>query len=195
VLAQAPAALIAAYPGLDTTRIVAVEPWPSLNNRDEADGIADALELIDSDGLPVDHASYSAAGVPAGVPVDRGDDGRWRAALDPAGSPLAAPRAPAAIRGAFALLRARLGPGQQTARVAWDLPWREARIRIDAYDLAGERAGLLLGDTAVAARGERDLAAGELGPGLYVLVLEARAETGGGSLRATQTLRVAGSAP
>ena len=195
VLAQRRDLLVAAHPALDTARIVAVHPWPSLNNTDDAGGIADILDLADASGLPVDRAAYSAAGVPAGVTVERGADGRWRAALDPAGTPLAPAREPAVVRGAFAVLSPRLHAGAPSARVAWALPWREARIRIDAYDLAGDRAGALLAETAVAARGERDLAATGLGPGLYVLVLEARATVGSGSLQATQLLRVEGRSP
>jgi hypothetical protein len=195
VLTQDRVALNAVFPALDTSRVVVLHPWPSLNNSDDATGVADVVALHDVDGLPADRAAYSAAGIPSGVPVERDLDGRWRAALDPSGTPLAPRRPPAAIPGAFAVLRPRLRLGESAARVAWALPWREARIRIEAYDLAGDRARVLLPDTPVASRGERDLPASDLGPGLYVLVLDARPVSGPGALQATQTLRVEGRAP
>jgi len=190
VLAQDPAALLAAYPGLDAARVVETKPWPTLNNTNDDAGIADALELLDPDALPSDQVAYSAAGVPAGVPLERGRDGRWRTAIDPAGTPLAPPRELPALGGAFAVVGPRIGPGTHVVRVAWSLPWQSARIRIDAYDLAGARIAGLMADTDVPGRGESDVPVDPLGPGLAVLVLRARAPTGDGSLEATRVVRV-----
>lgn len=195
VLVQHRDPMLAAFPALDTSRIVTLSPWPSLNNSDDEGGIADAVELSDSESLPADHAAYSATGVPAGVPLDRGSGDKWRAALDPMGTPLAPPLKPRRINGSFALLAPRLRAGSAVTRVAWALPWNEAHIRIDAYDLMGDRVAALLGDTEVAGRGERDLATGALSAGFYVLAFEARPQAGSGSVTATSTLRIEGSAP
>ena len=195
VFVQYREAWMASYPRLDTTRVVALAPWPSLNNSDDGGGIADAIELDDASGLPADHGAYSAAGVPAGVPLERGSDGHWRAALDPLGTPLAPPRKPAPIAGVFALLAPRLPAGVTTTRVAWALPWREARIRIDVYDLAGDHIAALLGDTPVAGRGERDVAIATLGAGCYVVAFEGRPQAGPGTATATRTLRIEGAGP
>ena len=195
VLVQHRDLMIAAFPVLDTSRVVTLSPWPSLNNSDDSGGIADAVELSDTEALPADHAAYSAAGVPSGVPLDRGSGDKWRAALDPLGTPLASPLKPRSISGSFALLAPRLRAGTASTRVAWALPWSEARIRIDAYDLMGDRVAALLGDTEVAGHGERDLATAALGAGFYVLAFEARPQAGSGSVTATSTLRIEGYAP
>jgi hypothetical protein len=178
VLAQDPAALVAAYPGLDAARVVETKPWPALNNTNDDSGVADALELLDPDALPSDQVAYSAAGVPAGVPLERGHDGRWRTAIDPAGTPLAPARELPALGGTFAVVGPRIAAGTHAVRIAWSLPWESARIRIDAYDLAGARIAGLLADTDVPGRGESDVAVDPLGPGLAVLVLRARALSG-----------------
>src|SRR6185295_16852277 len=59
VFAQDRDALLAAQAELDPARIVAVHPWPSLNNSDDMDGVADVLELRDAEGLPCDRPAYS----------------------------------------------------------------------------------------------------------------------------------------
>ncbi len=188
LLAQDPTRLAARYPGLDTARVVRVHPWPALNNSDGKDGIADGVTLRDADGLPSDAMSYSAAGVADGVPLERDPDGRWRASLDPNGSPLAPEAEPTPIRGRFALARARLPSGTANVHVAWSLPWA-ARVRVDAYELDGGWAGELLDDSDAPARGERDLAVAGLSPGLHVLVLHAVDHAGHGAVDASQLLR------
>ena len=190
VLAQDRAALVAAYPGLDAARVVETKPWPALNNTNDDSGVADALELLDPDGLPSDQVAYSAAGVPAGVPLERGHDGRWRTAIDPAGTPLAPARELPALGGTFAVVGPRIAAGTHAVRIAWSLPWESARIRIDAYDLAGARIAGLMADTDVPGRGESEVAVDPLGPGLAVLVLRARALSGAGALEATRVVRV-----
>ncbi len=192
LLAQDPAALLLAYPRLDTARVAAVTPWPSLNNTNAADGIADVVELGDAESLPSDRVAYSAAGVPAGVPVERSNDDRWRAAADPAGTPLESPRVPPAIGGAFAVLTPRPAWGTTSVRIAWALPWPSALVRIDAYDLSGARIASLLPETDVAGRGESTLGVGPLGPGLAVLVLRADSPARDARITASQVVRVPG---
>jgi hypothetical protein len=93
VLAQHRERLLAAHPALDSTRVLDAAPWPSLNNTNAADGVADVLTLAELDGTPCDQVAYSAAGVPPDVPIERVDDLHWAAGV-PGGTPLEPPRAP-----------------------------------------------------------------------------------------------------
>jgi hypothetical protein len=195
VLAQDRIALLAHFPTLDGARVWEVKPWASLNNTNDTTGVADVVVLRESDGTPCDRVPYSAAGVPAGVPLERRADGAWAPATDPLGNPLAPPRALPPLSGRFAVSPRRLvAPGRAT-RIGWDLPWPRGRIVVELYDLAGRRVTQVLPETEVAARGERVWTARDLPPGLYVLALVARAEDGAQSLTFTQPLRIEGSAP
>ncbi len=199
VLAQDRLALLARFPALDASRVWQVKPWSSLNNSDDSTGIADVVTLLESDGTPCERVPYSASGVPSGVPLERRADGGWSPATDPLGGPLAPPRAlpPLAVR--FLVSPRRLGAvgagGATVARIGWDLPWPRGRIVIELYDLAGRRVAQVLNETAVPSRGERSWSAAGLAPGLYLFALLARAEGGGGSLTATQPVRIEGSTP
>jgi hypothetical protein len=192
LLAQDPQALLVAYPRLDTARVAAVSPWPSLNNTNSSDGLADVVELRDALSLLSDRVGYSAAGIPLGVPVERARDDRWRADSDPAGTPLEPPRDPPAIAGMFAVLTPRVEPGDSFVRIAWALPWASASIRIDAYDLSGARIASLMPETDVAGRGETALGVDPLGPGLAVLVLRADSPARDARVTASQVVRVPG---
>jgi hypothetical protein len=196
VFAQDRAALLAGFPGLDGARVWEVRPWGSLNNGDDSTGVADVVTLRERDGTPCERVPYSAAGVPAGVPVERRPGGGWAPAAEPLGGPLAPPRAlpPLALR--FAVTPRRLGgAGATVATLGWDLPWPRGRIVVDLYDLAGRRVAQVLPETSVPPRGERPWTVQGLAPGVYVLALLARAESGAGSLTASQAVRIAGSAP
>ncbi len=196
VLAQDRVAFLAHFPALDTSRVREVKPWASLNNSNDSAGVADVVTLRESDGTPCDRVPYSAAGVPAGVPLERRADGFWAPATDPLGSPLAPPRALPPLSGRFAVSPRRLlAQGSRATSIGWDLPWPRARIVVELYDLAGRRVAQVLPETEVPARGERVWSASELPPGLYVLALVARAEDGAGSMTLTQPLRIEGSAP
>jgi len=194
VLAQDRAALLARYPALDPDRIWEVSPWSALNNANDSTGVADAAVLRESDGTLCDRAGYSAAGVPAGVPIELSSAG-WRPSLVAGGTPLAPPRAPAAIATRFQVTPRRVRPGTVNARLAWSLPWERARVAVEVYDLAGRRALRALPETISTARGEREWRAEGLTPGLYLVVLSAHAEDGDGSLRETCAIRVEGASP
>jgi len=192
VLAQDRAALLAAFPGLDTSRVIGVAPWASLNNGDGEDGTADHVVLREADGLPLERVAYSAAGVPAGTPVEK-RGGVWSPSLATRGTPLAGPRAATADGAAFALAPRRLGPGERELRLAWALPWPRARVTVELYDLAGRRAARLLDEVPSGAADERRVTLGGLAPGLYVAVL--RAHDGPRALTHQAPLRVAGRRP
>lgn len=192
VLAQNRPALLAAYPELDPSRVWSVRPWPALNNSNDETGTADAVRWRDADDLPSDRVDYSATWAPSGVPIERAADGAWRASLDPGGSPGRPGREPSPIAGVFALARPVVRSSDGAARMIWFLPWPTSDIRVDAYDLSGRHAGVLLPSTRVASRGERNLPIAPLQPGLYVLLLRAQAPSGDSTLAARRVLRVAG---
>ena len=194
VLAQDRLGLLARFPALDPDRVWAVSPWPALNNSNDSTGVADAVVLRDADGTPCDRVEYSAAGVPAGVPLERRSGGWWpsRAAL---GTPLSPPLTLPAIATRFQILPRRVRAGTGTTVLAWSLPWERARVSIEVYDLAGRRVMRPLSEMFSAARGEREWGAGSLAPGLYLVALLARAENGDQVLRETVPLRIEGGAP
>ncbi len=192
VLAQDPAALAAAFPALDPARLVRVASWPSLNNSDAADGVADILTLRESDDLPSDRVAYSAAGVPAGATLEK-SSGAWRASAAPNGTPLAPPRGGGAHALAFAVHPRAVPAGAPEVAVDWTLPWPAARVTIELVDLAGHRVARLLDAETSAASGSRRLRLDGAGPGVFVAVLRARSTHGVASRGVP--LRVVGSAP
>lgn len=191
VLVQSRTAFLARFPGADTTRVWAVAPWASLNNSDDSTGIADIVTLRDTLEVPCDRVDYSAAGVPTGVPLER-RDGEWAPSLAPEGSPLGTPRGLSALASRFELLPRRVPAGAGSARLAWELPWPRGRVSAEVYDLAGRRVLRPLSDAAVPGRGTREWPVAMLAPGVYVVVLSARAETGRESLTETRALRIDG---
>jgi hypothetical protein len=194
VLAQDRAALLARFPALDPARIWQVSPWAALNNANDGSGLADAVVLRDDDGTRCGRVDYSAAGVPAGVPLEL-RDGEWLPARVAEGTPLMPPSALPALAGRFAIAPRRVRAGGAEARFSWSLPWPRGTIAIEIYDLAGRRVARPLPETTVSTRGERAWPTGDLGPGLYLAVLRARPEGGGDPLTETVALRIEGEAP
>ena len=195
VLAQDRDALLARFPALDASRVWGVSPWASLNNSDDSTGVADIVTLREADGTPCERVSYSAHGVPSGVPIERSASNDWRPASDPLGGPLAPPRALPALPAHFSVTPRRLRALVGAATIGWELPWPRGRIIVDLYDLAGRRVARVLPETSVAARGERPWNVAGVAPGVYILALLARAEGGPGSLAASQPVRIEGSVP
>jgi len=191
VMAQDRLALLAAFPALAPERVWEVSPWAALNNSDDSTGIADQVVIRDADGLVAERVGYHAGGVPAGVPLEW-REAAWQVALDPRGTPLSPPRAlpPAARR--FDLAPARVPGRGGVVNLAWALPWARARVRADLYDLDGRRVAELMPDLGVAGRGTRELRLEGLAPGVFWVVLESRAETGGGRATDARPLRVTG---
>ena len=189
LLAQDRAALLGRYPRLDPRRVWQVSPWASLNNTDDASGVADAVVLREEDGTLCERHEYSAAGVPPGVPLERGQGDLWGPASDPEGTPLAPPRLLPAFPGGFEIRPRRIDSGGVT-RIGWALPWPRGRIAVELYDLSGSRVAEVVPERLVAGRGEQQWSVGSFPPGLYLLVLRARPESGEGRLGATRLLRV-----
>lgn len=189
VLAQARPALLARFAGLDTSRVVAASPWPSLNNSDDSSGVADVIELREADGVLAARFAYSAAGVRTGMPLVW-IDGGWRAAED-AGTPLAPPARFMAAPIAFASRSARIAPGGGL-ELEWSLPWPRARISIELHDLSGRRIATLAANEAAPGRGGRTFTRPALVSGVCVVRLIAADERGGERLSRTLALRLDG---
>jgi len=190
VFAQDRAALLAAWPSIDATRVWQVSPWSALNNSDDPSGTADQVVVRESDGLVADLVAYHAAGVPAGVPLEL-RDGEWLPALDPRGSPLAPPAVPPPAAHRFELAPARISAAAARVSLAWALPWPRATVRADLFDFDGRRVAELLPERSVAGRGTRELTLDGTRAGLYWVVLEARA-TGGDRVIESRPLRIVG---
>jgi hypothetical protein len=194
VFAQDRAAFLARFGGLDSARVWEVKPWSALNNSNDSSGVADAVVLRESDGTPCERVSYSAGGVPAGVPIEW-RAGAWAPSRAALGTPLAPPLTLAPIATRFQMTPRRLRAGAGAARLMWSLPWERARVSIEIYDLAGRRVRRALAETPSAGRGECDWSVEGLVPGLYLATLLARAETGDQTLRETAAFRIEGAAP
>ncbi|HYM81846.1 MAG TPA: hypothetical protein VEY91_10630 [Candidatus Limnocylindria bacterium] len=193
VFAEDPAALRLRFSGLDARRIWLVRPWATLNNSNDTTGVADAVVVRESDGTLSERVAYSAAGVPAGVPLERrGED--WWPATAPEGTPLSPPRTFAAQAARFDVSPRRIGAGRFAVRLSWALPWERARVAVELYDLAGRRLQSIMADGLAPGRSERNWSADATPPGLYLLVLRARPEHGPEAMTATQPLRVEGAA-
>ena len=190
VLAQRRDAFVAAHPTLDSSRVLAASPWPSLNNTDGADGIADVVALAEPDGTPSDALAYSASGVPAGVPLERLDDTHWSPSRVSGGTPLAPPLAPPSLARRFEARPARLTAGGGRARLAWDLPWGWVWLDVRAFDLAGRDAGPVLSRALRAGHTEAEWDPAPLPAGVYLLVLTAEPESGGAPVSETTAVRI-----
>ena len=192
VLAQDRAALLRAFPALDARRVWSAGPWPSLNNSNDSTGFADAVVLREQDGTRCQRVDYSAAGIPAGVPLEWRDGGWWPDS-DPAGTPLGPPRARAPLAHRFECAPRRLREGG-LATLAWDLPWPRAHISLELYDLAGRRVARPIDEFLAPARGERTWSVGAVAPGLYVTLARARPDGSGDWIVERSPLRIEGSA-
>jgi len=191
VLAQDPAAMLLARPALDPVRVRRVTPWAALNNADDATGVADQVVITESDGVPVERVAYSSAGLAAGVTLEL-NDGSWRPSAAPGGTPLAPPRVLPPAPGGFRAAPRRVSAAGETVNFAWELPWSNARVTLELYDLEGHRTRRLAGPVDSSARGERPVLLESLAPGIYLAVL--RAESDEGSFTRVTPLRVEGGA-
>lgn len=193
VLVQDRAAFRAAFPALDTSRVLLLAPWPSLNNSDDASGVADVVVLREPDGVRSDGFAYSATGVPSGAPLEWAG-GTWVAGESP-GTPLAPPRPlDAAGAATIALLQPRLRAGAALA-LRWSLPWRDARLSAELYALDGQRVARLAHELPARSSEEHSFAVTSVAPGLYVLRLRAHPASGVGELVRTWAVRVDGMVP
>lgn len=186
LLVQDRGALLARFPALPASRVVQVSPWSALNNSDGDAGTADAVQLRERDGLLSDRVEYSARGIPAGEPIERGALG-WGLDSDAEGTPLAPPRQLPPLEGRFSLSPRRVVNGAAPT-LGWMLPWPRARLTVEIFDLSGRRVSRDAG-RLVSGRGQDRL--GPLpGPGVYLVALQAIAESGSGMIRETRVLRL-----
>jgi hypothetical protein len=191
LLAQDRDALLVRFPDLEAARVVAVSPWPSLNNSDGDTGFADEVVVREDDGTPVERITYSARGIPAGVPLERSPEGVWRASGNPAGTPLEPPRVLPPLSARLRLAPARIGADRRVA-IEWSLPWPRASGTVTLYDLAGRKVATVLAESEIAGRGELRWNALALPGGLYLVTLLARDAESGATLSASTPMRVEG---
>jgi len=151
-----------------------------------------AVVLREQDGTLSQRVDYSAAGIPAGVPLEWRDGGWWPDS-DPAGTPLRPPHGRLPLARRFECAPRRLGVGG-AATLSWDLPWSRARVSLELYDLAGRRVARPLEEFLAPARGERAWSAGATAPGLYVTLARARPDGNGDWIVERSALRIVGSA-
>jgi hypothetical protein len=193
VFAEDPSALLVRFPALDPNRVWRVRPWAVLNNSDDTSGVADAVVVRESDGTLSERIAFSAAGVPAGVPLERRGDAWWPA-IAPEGTPLGPPRSLPVQGARFAVSPRRLRAGGDGVRLSWALPWERARVAVELYDLAGRRLRSIQPEAPAPGRSESRWSALDIPPGLYLLVLRARPEHGAETTTAARPLRVEGAA-
>jgi hypothetical protein len=117
------------------------------------------------------------------------DDLHWAAGV-PGGTPLEPPRAPPAIARVLVARPARIVSGATQARLAWHVPWAWCTLTVRAFDLAGREAGVVLASAERSGRAEADWNPSTLPAGVYLLVLEAEPESGGGGVSATTAIRI-----
>lgn len=184
-----------AWIGLDPESVVGViGGWPTLNDSDGDAGPADVVVLRDGAGSPLDSLAYFAGWLaPPGQSLERIDPNgsatlpaNWSPALDVAGAtPLRAnslaPRPDGDDRGALSVPPAPVDPaGGVPALVTWRLATPSA-LSLEMFDLGGRSCRLLrpLADAPPVGRvvwDGRDDAGRRCVDGVYVVVLEARAE-------------------
>jgi hypothetical protein len=191
VLTQDRAAFLARYPELDSGQVIAVSPWPSLNNSDDDQGIADEVVLREDDGTPVDRIAYGARGIPAGVPIERSPEGVWHASGNPVGTPLEPPRVLPPLSGRLKLASPRITADRRVA-IEWSLPWPRATGVVTLHDLAGRKVATVLAESEIAGRGELRWDARNLRGGLYLVTLLARDVETGATISASTPMRVEG---
>lgn len=218
VLAESPASLRARFLLPDSLVLGLRGGWPSLNDADGADGIADVVRLASGDGTPCDAVPYAAAWTERGGSVERlaadlpsASRGSWGESLDPAGgtpgrpNSLQAPRGALSTRGALLAAPARrlLRSGASVLEpVALRLSEaaRGRCIRIEVRDLRGRplrclAAGQRFGGAAAFLWDGRDDRGQPVPPGIYTVRAEADAEPGLPARATTLSLIVAEGTP
>jgi hypothetical protein len=190
VVCQDRAALLAAFSGLDPSRVWEVRPWAALNNSDGADGFADVVRVFERDGTPCAQVPYQATGVPAGVPLERQDHGVWRPSRSARGSPLEPPRPLEPLGSSFEVAPRRVS-ASATVSLEWSLPWPRATVDIALYDLEGTFVGHCAVGLPTAARGQIDWRPNGIAPGVYAVSMVARSPDGA-SVSAVRALQIRG---
>ncbi len=198
VLAEDSAALVDLYGGIDTAKVIGTYRgrWTALNNTDAADGIADAITIVDADGMPSDVSEYSRRfGGGAGVSLERlrpdligRRPDNWHSSIAPCGATPGTENS--AGSGAWAgdgLLNvspALVSGGKgRVSTISYALPFRPSKLRISLYSmdgrelavLADRRNGPMRGSLLWSACG----ATGDPLPrGAYILLLSGQGEAG-----------------
>jgi hypothetical protein len=193
VVAQDSASFVKSFPGVSIDSVIGSYGgrWPSLNNSNGPDGVADVVSLTDADGLLSDRAVYSEGyGGGRGTSLERvradlvgGRSDNWCASGGLGGTTAGKPnsvRAGAAGGGSLSLepslidTRGTAGP----AAINYCLPYRPARLTIAVYSMGGHEVIRLIDRKGGASKGTvlwdgRGRGGQALAAGAYVLLLAA----------------------
>jgi hypothetical protein len=170
--------------------------WTTLNNTYGADGVADAIALIDADGMPSDVSEYGRGmGGAAGVSLERlradvvgRRPDNWYSSVARCGATPcrenSAGRDVPARDGLLAVAPALVSAdGREPSVISYSLPFRPSRLRISVYSmdgreievLADRRNGPMRGSLLWAALGKEG---SPLARGAYILLLSGRGPAG-----------------
>jgi len=201
VLAESPADLRARFALPESALLALQGAWPTLNDSDGDDGLADVVRLFLDDGTPCDAVGYSRDYAVRGGSVERlGPElssaarGTWGESIDPAGGTPGRPNSLRASRGGggrrgsllAVAVRRVLRRADGAVEPAILRLTREAggrRLRIEVRDLLGRPRRLLVdgqrfaGEAAFAWDG-RDDRGEAVPPGIYTVRAQAEAEGG-----------------
>lgn len=179
--------LLTEYLNCPAQSAIDVEDWATLNNE------GDTIYLYDSEFNLLDQMSYAGQAAEQGKSLERyldaGQQTQWRQSLDPAGATPGRPNSQSAPQPDFSgILRLEGSPFNPRAgkkiTLLFQLPAASNRVNCTVYDRAGNRVRVLADNHPVAAQGSllwdgRDSAGKYLPRGLYIILWEARAESGG----------------
>jgi hypothetical protein len=175
----------------------ALLPWPGLRLSDAGSrlllfdpcgAVVDSAVLRPVSGLPRGHARVRwYPDLPGWWPT------AWGVALRPEDATPGRPGSPPAGEATGFQVRVE-HPGAGTVAIRWEIPVARAWLRLRLFDLDGRPVATLLPEALVPGRESLlwrpEAQLPRLEPGLYVLVVEARAADGAGSWRAKLALGV-----
>lgn len=208
VLAEDSAALVGLYGEIAAAKVIGTYRgrWTTLNNSDAADGIADAVTIIDADGMPSDVSEYSRKfGGGEGVSLERlrpdlvgRRPDNWYSSVAPRGATPGTENSAGGARAGDDILivsPALVSGGKgEVSTISYALPFRPSKLRIALYSMDGRelavlvdrRNGPMRGSLLWSARGGRE---GPLPRGAYILLLSGQG-AGGRTTRAKAVVAV-----
>lgn len=198
VVAQDPALVRARFGLPDSVVLGVLGGWPSLNDTDGDNGIADRVRIVGKDGIPCDAAPYRGAASARGGSLERlsadfasSAAGTWAETIDPKGgtpgreNSMRAPGASLAARGPLLVAGGRVvrrgNGGAVPVVLRTTSAARGRRLTVRVHDLLGRSVRTLVEGQRFASDGAfvwdgRDDHGDAVAPGLYVIRAEALPE-------------------
>lgn len=191
VICSNPMQMLTEYIDCPAHAVVETTGWPALNN----DG--DSIFLYDGSGNLLDQLTYTGQASQQGKSLERYLDGdlgpAWRYSLASAGATPGQPNSqstpPPAFSGTLKLTGSPFNPKSgENVSILYNLAAEANYLNCSVYDRAGHRVGVLADNLSIPKQGTvvwngRDAGGKCLPRGLYVIVWESRASTGGKILR------------